>query len=405
MNFSEAFIMALRSMQANRLRSALTTLGIVIGVSAVIVLVGLGDGMQAGFNANFGKLGTQVILTKQQGNVPGGGESRDLKDSDINALTNPREAPDIASATPVAQGTGLITYNQQQHRGSVTGSTADYLDVQNRGLLAGQNFTSAQERGNARVVLLGPGPVADLFNGDANTALGSTVRVGRSNFKVIGVLTSDGSNDDIALMPLNTARSYLIGGNDTLGSIIVKASSVDRVDAAVDEIDKIMDQRHNIRDPGKRDFNTTALQSLLSKFNQFLTILTLFTVAVAGISLIVGAIGVANIMLVSVTERTREIGIRKAIGARRSAIMMQFLSESTVLAGIGGIVGIVIGTGITVAGAIVIPRFAPNFGAPQVSFWAILIAFAVSLVIGVVAGGYPANRAAKLQPIEALRHQ
>ncbi|WP_028935596.1 ABC transporter permease [Pseudonocardia spinosispora] len=405
MNFTEALQIALRSLRSNRLRSALTTLGIVIGVSAVIVLVGLGDGMKTGFNKSFGALGTTIIVAKSQGAVPGGGAARDLKDGDISALSNPNQAPDIASVTPVAQGTGLINYNQAQFRADVTGSTADYLTVNNRDIVTGANFTTQQEKSNARVVLLGPNAVTNLFGGDNESAVGKTVRIGRSNFKVLGVLKSDGSNDNIAYMPLDTARSFLLGGGDNITQMVVKAASADQVGAAVEEINKVMDQRHLIKDPGKRDFNVTALGNLLDQANQFLTFLTLFTVAVAGISLIVGAIGVANIMLVSVTERTREIGIRKAIGARRSAIMKQFLIESTMLAGLGGLMGIIIGVGVTVAAAIILPQAVPNFSPPEVSPWAIIIAFGVSLLIGVVAGGYPARRASRLQPIEALRYQ
>jgi putative ABC transport system permease protein len=206
-------------------------------------------------------------------------------------------------------------------------------------------------------------------------------------------------------MPLGAARAYLVGGNDTVTQIIVQAASVPQVPAALAEVNKVLDSRHSIRDPAKRDFNATALQSLLDQANQFLTFLTLFTVAVAAISLIVGGIGVANIMLVSVTERTREIGIRKAIGARSSAILKQFLIESTMLAAMGGVVGIVIGTAITIAASVIIPAVAPDFGAPTVSPWAIVISFGVSLLIGLIAGGFPANRAARLQPIEALRYQ
>jgi putative ABC transport system permease protein len=254
-------------------------------------------------------------------------------------------------------------------------------------------------------VILGPTAVQTLYAGNANAAIGTIVRVGRSNFKVIGVLTPNGQADDVALMPLGAARSYLVGGIDRVNTIVVKAQTPDQVGAAQQQVEKILDQRHMIRDPANRDYNVTALQSLLNQANQFLGFLTLFTVAVAGISLLVGAIGIANIMLVSVTERTQEIGVRKAIGASRSAIMKQFLIESTVLSGIGGAMGIAIGVTVTVAASIIIPRIEPKFGAPEVSIAAVLIAFGVSLVIGVIAGVYPANRAAKLRPIEALRHQ
>jgi putative ABC transport system permease protein len=404
-NLAEAFQIALRSLRSNRMRSALTTLGIVIGVSAVIVLVGLGNGIKAGFNEQFGALGNQIQVAKVNGSVPGGGAAKDLKDSDVTALRNPNVAPDIGAVTPMLGGSELIEVNQQQFRAAVQGSTADYLTVVDRELIAGSMFTAEQARSNARVVVLAPNAVATLFGGDAGAAIGKDVRISRSTFEVIGVVKGNGQQDDAAIMPLGAARAYLVGGNDTVTQIIVQAASVPQVPAALAEVNKVLDSRHSIRDPAKRDFNATALQSLLDQANQFLTFLTLFTVAVAAISLIVGGIGVANIMLVSVTERTREIGIRKAIGARSSAILKQFLIESTMLAAMGGVVGIVIGTAITIAASVIIPAVAPDFGAPTVSPWAIVISFGVSLLIGLIAGGFPANRAARLQPIEALRYQ
>ncbi|GAA5170334.1 ABC transporter permease [Pseudonocardia eucalypti] len=405
MNLREAFTIAFRSMRINRLRSALTTLGIVIGVSAVIILVGLGNGMQAGFNENFGKLGTQIVITKTAGSVPGGGAAKDLKDSDVKALENKNNAPDISQVLPVVGGTALMAYNQHQFRANVAGSTDDYMEMANRELVAGRMFTKQEAQRKERLVILGPNPVAELFAGDSSGAIGKNVRVGRVNFEVIGVVKSNGQDDDTAIMPIGAARSYLLGGPDTVQSIIVRAGSTAQVPAALEQVTNVLSEQHLIRDPSKRDFEAKALQSLLDQANQFLFYLQLFTVAVAGISLVVGGIGVANIMLVSVTERTREIGIRKAIGARRSAIMKQFLIESTVLAGIGGLVGIFIGVSITVAGAILIPQVAPTFGAPQIDYTAIAVAFLVSLAIGLIAGGYPANRASKLRPIEALRYQ
>jgi putative ABC transport system permease protein len=367
-------------MRANRMRSALTTLGIVIGVTAVIVLVGLGQGMKAGFNKSFGELATAITVDKIQGSVPGGGPARDLRDSDVTALADKKAAPAI-------------------------GSTTNYLTVNNREMVLGSMYTEADMKTNAKVVLLGPNPVADLYGGNAGEALGSTIRIDRASFKVIGILKSDGYSDDIALMPLGSARAYLIGGGDKITSMAVKARSIAEVPAAVDQATQILSDRHNIREKSKIDFKITALQNQLDQINQFLTFLTLFIIAVAGISLLVGGIGVANIMLVSVTERTREIGIRKAIGARRSAIMKQFLIESVVLAGVGGLFGIVLGVGLTLTGAAIIPKVAPDFGTPEVSIVAIAVAIGVSLIIGLVAGGYPALRAARLQPIEALRFQ
>ncbi|WP_028926123.1 ABC transporter permease [Pseudonocardia acaciae] len=404
MNIREAFVIASRSLRANKLRSVLTTLGIIIGVAAVIVLVGLGDGIKSGFNESFGKMANQITVSKVSGSVIGGGV-RNLTDADVRALENPAQAPDVASATPVVTGTALATYDQRKYQTSITGSTSDYLRVSDRGVVVGQMFTPAQERASAKVALLGPNAVATLFGGDAGAALGKQVRLGRANFTVIGVLESNGMGDDAALVPIGAARSYLVGGADTVNQIIVKATSPATVQAAQDQITRTLDDRHHIGDPTQRDFKLMAFQNQLDRMRETLTFLTVFTVAIASISLIVGGIGVANIMLVSVTERTREIGIRKAIGARRSAIMKQFLIESTVLAGIGGLAGAAVGVGLTLGAAYVIPKLAPNFGTPDVSVPALAVSFVFSLVIGLLAGGYPALRAARLRPIEALRFQ
>jgi putative ABC transport system permease protein len=362
--------------------------------------------MKAGFNKSFGELATAITVDKVTGSVPGGGAPKELRDRDVEALLDKSVAPDVGAVIPVRIGESIVQYGPgSQFRATVTGSTTNYLTVNNREIVLGEMFNEGQARSNAKVVLLGPNPVANLYGGDAGKALGSTVRIDRASFKVIGVLKSDGYSDDIALMPLGSARAFVVGGNDIISSMAVKAASVPQVPAALEQVNKVMDRQHNIKDPAKRDFKVTALQNQLDQINQFLTFLSLFIIAVAAISLIVGGIGVANIMLVSVTERTREIGIRKAIGARRSAIMKQFLIESTVLAAAGGVVGIILGSGITIAAGIIIPKVAPDFGTPQVSFVAIAVAITVSLIIGLVAGGYPALRASRLQPIEALRFQ
>ncbi|MBV9315153.1 MAG: ABC transporter permease, partial [Pseudonocardia sp.] len=338
MNTWEALVVALRCLRVNKLRSLLTMVGIVIGVTAVIVLVGLGDGMRAGFNKSFGELATAIIISKITGEVPGGGKPKELRDSDITAL---RKAPDLAYVVPEVSGTAVMQNGPGvEFSGQGYGSTVDYSKVNNREVVAGSMFTETDYQIRNRVTLLGPTVVTALFGGDVQAAVGTNIRISRTTFKVIGVLKGDGNYDDIALMPMSTARAYLFGGNDVVNAIAAKATSVETVPAAVDEINAILSERHRTSDPAKRDFKVTALQNQLDQFNQFMLYLSLFIVAVAGISLIVGGIGVANIMLVSVTERTREIGIRKAIGAPKAAIMKQFLIESTILAGTGGLIGV-----------------------------------------------------------------
>jgi putative ABC transport system permease protein len=403
MYLREATAMAFQSLGKNRLRSLLTTLGIVIGVTAVILLVGLGNGIMSGFNQTFGAFASQVNVQKTSGGALGA-DARNLTDSDVRALRNTAVAPDIASVTPIVGGPATVSYQQRKYQGSVNGSTTDILTVANRTLMLGSMFTEAQYRGGARVTLLGPEIAGALFGPNPAAALDKTVRIQRTNFRVIGVLVGDGQNDNAAVMPLGAARRYLVGGNQ-LDLIVVRAADPHRLDAVQNEIRTVLDREHAIQDPSHRDYSLTAFQNQVNKMDQTLRYLSYFTVLIAGISLIVGGIGVANIMLVSVTERTKEIGVRKALGARRSAIMKQFLIEAVVLAGLGGLIGEILGISLTLAARQAVITYAPSFGLPTVSVVAGVISMAFSLFIGLSAGGYPALRAARLRPIEALRFQ
>ena len=401
MNLVEALRIALRALRANRLRSVLTTTGIIIGVSAVIVLVALGNGIQAGFTEQFSALTNQIQIVP----VEDDRSAQPLTDADVEALGKRTLAPDVTSVTPVVSGSALL---QQQgepgYRVAITGTTADYADVTDLELVTGSFFDEQQQRTKAKVVILGTRPVSELFGGDAGGAIGERIRIGRTTFKVIGVAKPT-QQDDVAYMPLEAARSYVLGGTDSVNNIIVTAANGAAVPAALQQVNAVLDDRHRITDTTERDFDARAQQDFIDQASQFLTFLTLFTTAIAGISLVVGGIGVANIMLVSVTERTREIGIRKAIGATRRAILQQFLLESTVLAGLGGTLGVLLGLGISFVGGLILPRAVPDFPAPAVSPGSVVLALSISLLIGLVAGGYPANRAARLRPIEALRYQ
>jgi len=402
MTLWESARIAVRGLRGNTLRSALTMLGIIIGVAAVILLVAFGNGLQTYVAGAFGPLANQIQIAKDQQVTA----AKDLTDADVRALRNPARTPAVAAVNPSVGGVVPIQLaGGDQVRTSVTGTEADYLEVANRELVVGSFFDDRQATGKAKVVVLGPNPVAALFAGQAGEALGKQVRIGRTTFRVIGVLAGNGQQDDIAVMPLGAARSYLLGGSDVVGSITVRAASPEAVPQALEQVQAVLDQRHGIRDPQDRDYSATALQSLLDQFSQVLSIITIFVAGVAGISLLVGSIGVANIMLVTVTERTREIGIRKAIGARRRAILQQFLIEAMVLSGLGGIIGILLGIGLSVGAGAVLGRLVNDFPTPSVSVGSVVLAFGVSLVIGLLAGGFPANRAARMRPIDALRHQ
>jgi putative ABC transport system permease protein len=413
MSLREAVLIALRAVGAHRLRSALTMLGLIIGVSAVILLTAVGNGVQESVNARFQPLASLITIVPTTGNVPGGPAPRNLTDADAAAL---QKAPDIVAVTPEVTAPWLIktvtAHSTAQSMGNVVGSTDDWLKVNDRDIETGSFFDQAQVRSAARVVVLGSTTVSNLFGGDSAAALSSRVRINGLTFKIIGVMQSAGLPEDKdVVMPLNTARNYVFGHGDILNHATVQAASVAAVPAAQEEVNNILDARHRTKNPATRDFEAQSLTTAVTTQNQIFQILTLFTAAVAAVSLIVGAVGILNIMLVSVTERTREIGIRKAIGATNRAILQQFLVESIVLAGLGGLIGVGIGIGLSGLVGIIASAFAPYLGstfagfAPVVTVLPVVASFAISLTIGLIAGGYPAYRAVRLRPIEALRYQ
>jgi ABC-type antimicrobial peptide transport system permease subunit len=410
----EALMAALHSLSNNRLRSFLTTIGIVAGVAAVIVLVAMGNGMRDNFEKQADKLANQITLSPATGAVPDGSVPRHLTDTDVKALLDHQRAPHIQSLSQAVVGSSVVvTAGQAKDSAILVGAVANYLQIIDRHMVAGTWFTEAQIAAGERNVVIGPQTVNLLFGRDTDpaTLIGQQIRLSHSNFKIQGVLKTDGSNDNTAIVPLAAARAYLVGNNGgKLDQVVIKSTSVDTVPDAVGEITDILDGRHNIKQPTSRDFSVKTFTEALKENKQYINFLTLFVIAIAAISLFVGGVGVANIMLVSVTERTREIGIRKAVGAPRKAILRQFLSEAVMLTGLGGLVGVIIGVALSQVGAVVLPKYAqddPNSPVPVpiLTWQPVVIAFGVSLLVGLVAGGYPAYRAARMRPIDALRFE
>jgi putative ABC transport system permease protein len=422
MSLREALLVALRAVRAHRLRSTLTMLGLIIGVSAVVLLSACGLGVKNSVDARIEPVSNNITIVSQAEAVPNGPPAHPLTDADADAL---QSAPDVASIAPAVTGsptpgattTGMLisTKTANDLTANIIGTTENWVRTNNRNLTYGSFFNDTQNREVARVAVLGPTVARTLF-GQPSAALNQTVQIGHEPFQVIGVMASYGQQlDNTAVVPLNTARRYVFGygegsTSNQLHQITAEATQQANVPAAMAEITRILDARHHITNPRMRDYQIQSLGSRLQSFNQIVNILVLFTPAVAGLSLVVGGIGVLNIMLVSVTERTREIGIRKAVGATNGAVLKQFLLESTVLAGLGGLVGVGVGIALAMLVGAIAPALDPASGAlagfiPVLSFPPVLVAFTISLAIGIIAGGYPAYRAARLRPIQALRYQ
>jgi putative ABC transport system permease protein len=409
MNLWQSFIEALESLLSNKLRSALTILGIVIGVAAVIAMLAIGRGAQDSITGTIQGIGSNLIFIASGNRAEDVRNPRPLTLQDAQAMQDQLAAPDVLAVAPVLNGNYDVVYNGQTTSTSVSGVTPDYELVGNEAVTEGQFITQDQVLGRSAVALIGPDTAQTLF-GRKDGVTGETVRISGQPFRIIGVLKSKGSSgfsssDDRLLIPITTAQTRLRarGAPDSVSLIEVQATSSETVSAAVDEVSQILRVRHRTA-VGLDDFTIFTQDQILSTVTQVLSIFTIFLGGIAAISLLVGGIGIMNIMLVSVTERTREIGLRKAIGARKRDIMLQFLTESVVLSLFGGLIGIVLAWLIGLAvGAIA----AANNAAitPRIEVSAILLATLFSAAVGLLFGLYPANRAANLQPVEALRYE
>ena len=410
MNISQVLLEALESLNSNKLRSGLTVLGIVIGVAAVIAMLAVGNGATASITGSINQVGTNLLFVfRGARNNTSVKNPRPLTIGDANALLDQLAAPDVQAVAPVVQGNGNVDFGGQTMTATIVGVTSSYKSVRNISLLEGDFISEDQNLGRASVAVIGV-DVADKLFGHRDGLIGETVRISGQPFRIIGVLTpqggsSFGSEDSEVIVPLNTASARLVSrpGIDTVDVIYVQATDFQTVNAASDEISQILRTRH--RTPiGMDDFTVFTQESILSTVQSVTGVLTIFLGGIAAISLLVGGIGIMNIMLVSVTERTREIGLRKALGARKRDILVQFLAESSLLSLLGGIIGIMFGWLIAfIVGKIAVAT-GNNF-TPVVGLDAVLLATLFSAAVGLFFGIYPANRAAGLEPVEALRYE
>ena len=409
MSIAQAFLEAIESLSGNKLRSGLTVLGIVIGVAAVIAMLAVGRGAEASITGSISGIGTNLLFVFRGGADQSIRNTRPITLADAEAISDPFAAPSVAAVAPLLQANREISYGGERTTVEVNGITPEYFGVRNYELTEGEFITEEHLLGRASVVLIGP-EAADTLFGRHDGITGETIRIDGQPFRILCVLASKGggafgSEDNRVLIPFTTAQARLIRRNtrDQVDMLLVQAVSGDAVLMASEEISQILRQRH--RTPvGADDFTVFTQQDLLTTFQSITSILTIFLGGIAGISLLVGGIGIMNIMLVSVTERTREIGLRKALGARRRDILIQFLTESSLLSLIGGIIGIFFGWLISFAVGQIAAASGTEF-IPIVGADAVLLATLFSAAVGLFFGIYPANRAASLEPVEALRYE
>ncbi|MCG8348583.1 MAG: ABC transporter permease [Chloroflexales bacterium] len=415
MSLSEAFRIALSSLLANKLRAILTMLGIIIGVGAVIALLALGGAIQNLVTSELNGLGSNLIFLfggtndpEQNRRVP-----PRLTNEDVAAISDPLNAPAVAVVAPEFSRRALVTYSATSYDALIAGVTPEYLEVRNAQVAEGVFFDQQALGLRSRMAVLGYRVAENLFP-DGSDPIGQRIRINGVMFRVIGVMAERGGSfasneDDQIFIPISTAQDRLFA--PTPGTVLkvevsvvyVQASSDETVDDAIDQITAVLRQRNNLTYQDN-NFTIVTQEDLVSSFATITGSITVFLGAIAAISLVVGGIGIMNIMLVSVTERTREIGLRKAVGARRSDIRLQFLVEAMVLSLMGGLLGIALGYGLSTVGTIVLSSFSENARA-VVDLNSILLATLTSIAVGVFFGLYPAIRASQLNPIQALRYE
>lgn len=406
MNIWNLFRIAYKALMRNKMRAMLTMLGIVIGIASVITMVGVGESSQASINNQVSSMGTNLIMVmrarmRERGVSTGRDNVQSLKVSDVELIA--KNAEHISAASPVFNASGQIINGNYNWSGTIMGGNTELMGIRKFELATGANFTEEDIKKYAKVAVIGQTIVEELFD-EGVDPIGKTIRVKNMPVKVVGTLKPKGENqmgedqDDVLIMPYTTVQKRMLG-IDFVHMIMASASSEDVADKAVEEIETLLRGAHKIKDGGVDDFEVRTQAEMLEMMTSISGLMTTLLTAIAAISLIVGGIGIMNIMYVTVTERTKEIGLRMSIGAHNSSILMQFLCESVILSIIGGIIGILLGILISYVLSLI-------QGWPfLVSTTAIILSFVVCAATGIFFGWYPAKKAASLDPINALRYE
>ncbi len=405
-----AMKIAFRALRINKLRSALTMLGIIIGVGAVIAMVAVGSGATQRIKDQIASIGSNVIMV-MPGSITasgirlGSGFAVTLTIDDAKALA--RDCPSVQAVAPISRAGAQVVYSNNNWATSIQGTTPDYLMIRDVAIQSGASFTQQDVDADAKVALLGQTVVDNLFNGE--DPIGQVIRIKHVPFTVVGTLVPKGQSptgqdqDDLIILPITSAQKKVIGVNqarsNSVGSIIVQARGPQVILSAQDEMQSVLRQRHHLQAAQDNDFTIRNLEEVFKAQETSSRVMSILLAAIASVSLIVGGIGIMNIMLVSVTERTREIGLRQAVGAKTKDILTQFLVEAVTLSILGGVIGIILG----ILASKLISIFAE--WSTLVSPSAILLAFVFSALVGIFFGFYPARKAALLDPIDALRYE
>jgi putative ABC transport system permease protein len=399
---------ALRALQINKMRSFLTMLGIIIGVGAVIIMVAIGAGAREMIAQQIASMGSNLLMivpgaTTAGGARMGGGSASSLTSDDARAIKE--ECPAIKTIAPFWGGVTQIVYGNQNWNTTVTGTLPSYFEIREWPLASGRNFSDQESAGAVKVAIIGQSIVENLFGSE--DPVGQIIRIKKIPFTVIGVLTPKGQSsygtdqDDTIYIPLSTAQKRVFGSRlpNRVRMIMAQAHDLSQMAAAEKQVNDLLTQRHKPQADQLPDFTVRNLTEIMATAEQSAKVMSLLLGSIALVSLLVGGIGIMNIMLVSVTERTREIGIRMAVGARGIDILFQFLTESVVLSLVGGLIGI----GLGVLGAEITSKF--TGWNVLISFWALLISFSFAAAVGIFFGYYPAHKASRLNPIDALRYE